>query len=378
MTAPSTLTRPVPFVRRNRGLLSVLVGVLATVTVLSLLAVRSAGHRDDLDPENPDPAGAQAVARVLAAQGVRLTVVRRAAELERTTVDADTTLMVTSSEHLGRTTARRLHERAAGAGTVVLAAPVPILRKALALPVTVADDVVAERSDAGCTDDLLVALTIEVEDSTGYASDDPQVTLCFEGLVARTGTTYAVGGAGLFANGQIEKADDAAAALRLLGGHDRLVWYVPDVRDVPAGDTGSVADQLPRGLFPALWLVLVALLATMVWRGRRLGPLVVEPLPVVVKAVESTQGRGRLYHRVRDRSHAAQTLRAATRRRLVSRLGLPPDTDLDGLADAVAAATGSEPATVLDLLDGRPVTDDGTLTGLAQDLTALEREVRPR
>ena len=46
----------------------------------------------------------------------------------------------------------------------------------------------------------------------------------------------------------------------------------------------------------------------MLWRGRRLGPLVVEPLPVVVKAVESTQGRGRLYRRVRDRAHAAGIL----------------------------------------------------------------------
>ena len=379
MSGTATLTRPLPFVRRNRGILGVVVAVLATVTVLSVLAVRSAGHRGALDPENPDPDGAQAVARVLAAQGVDVTVVRRAAELDRAAVDADTTLVVTSSDQLGRTTARRLNERAAAAGTLVLPAPVATLRRALDLPVTVGED---RRGGTDCSDDLLRGLTIEVEDSPGYRSDDSAVTLCFAGLVARIDgtdrpTTYAVGGAGLFANGQVTDADNAAAALRLLGGHDRVVWYVPDPRDVRAGDTGSVADQLPRGLFPGLWLLLAALLATMVWRGRRLGPLVVEPLPVVVKAVESTQGRGRLYHRVRDRSHAAGILRGATRRRLAARLGLPPDAGLDGLAHAVAAATGRDPTTVLDLLDTRPVADDGTLTRLAQDLSALEREVRP-
>lgn len=383
LTAPASA----PWVRRNRGLLGVVVAVLATVTVLSLLAVRSAGPGDALDPENPGPDGARAVARVVAAQGVQLTVVRRAAELQRTAVDADTTLVVTSSDHLGRSTARQVRERAAGAGTLVLAAPVATLRRTLDLPLTVDEARPAERSRADCTDGLLGGLTVSVGDSPGYRSEDPRVTTCFPGagdeptgLVARIdgGTpTYAVGGTDLLTNDRVTEADNAAAALRLLGGHDRLVWYVPDVRDVPAGDAGPVARQLPRGLFPALWLLLAAVLATMVWRGRRLGPLVVEPLPVAVKAVESTQGRGRLYHRVRDRSHAAEVLRAAVRRRLVTRLGLPAGTGTDGLVHPVAAATGIDPATVLDLLGTRPVADDRALSRLATDLTALEREVRP-
>jgi hypothetical protein len=140
------------------------------------------------------------------------------------------------------------------------------------------------------------------------------------------------------------------------------------------GDTGSLAAQLPGGLFPALWLLVAAVLATMLWRGRRLGPLVVEPLPVVVKAVESTQGRGRLYRRVRDRTHAAEILRAATCRRLVARLRLPAGTDRARLAVAVAELTGADPGPVHDLLLTRPVTSDQDLTRLAADLAALERE----
>ena len=126
---------------------------------------------------------------------------------------------------------------------------------------------------------------------------------------------------------------------------------------------------------PALWLLAVAVLATMLWRGRRFGPLVVEPLPVVVKAVESTRGRGRLYARVRDRSHAAGILRAATGRRLAGRLRLGATTDPAVLVGAVARATGRDQADVHDLLSGRPVPDDAALTRLADDLAALEREV---
>jgi hypothetical protein len=150
---------------------------------------------------------------------------------------------------------------------------------------------------------------------------------------------------------------------------------VPDLRDVAAGDGGSLAAQLPGGLFPALWLLAAAVLATMLWRGRRLGPLVVEPLPVVIKAVESTQGRGRLYRRVQDRSHAATILRDSTTRRLLSHLRLPAGTPLERLAGAVAEASDADPRLVYDALADRPVHDDRGLARLAADLAALERKV---
>ncbi len=193
--------------------------------------------------------------------------------------------------------------------------------------------------------------------------------------VDRTSPVYAVGGTDVFTNDRVDRADNAAAALRLLGAHSRLVWYVPDSRDIATGDSGSFAAQLPRGLVPALWLIAAATLATMLWRGRRLGPLVVEPLPVTVKAVESTQGRGRLYRRVRDRPHASTVLRAATMRRLVTLLRLPADSDPWHVAEAAARVVGGDPRAVHDVLVARPVTDDASLVRLAADLTALEKEV---
>jgi hypothetical protein len=261
--------------------------------------------------------------------------------------------------------------------------------RTLGLPLTVGGTGGGDGTEAGCTDELLAGLTVATGPSAGYGRrGDAPVTGCFEtpgaergstlSLVARVDratTTYAVGATDLFTNAHVTDADNAAVALRLLGQHDRLVWYVPDLRDVPAGDAGSVSAQLPRGLVPALWLVAAAVLAMILWRGRRFGPLVVEPLPVVVKAVESTQGRGRLYRRVRDRAHAAGILRAATARRLTAHLRLPPGTSTGALVAPVARATGRDNGSVADLLITRPVPDDTALTRLADELAALEREV---
>jgi hypothetical protein len=360
--------------------------VVGTLALLSALTIGSARTGARLDPANPSPAGAQALARVLEEHGVDVLVVRDAAALDGASVDRRTTVLVTSGEDLGRATARRLGRRAAAAGALVLAEPGATLVDALALPL-VGDRVRAgTRVAAGCQDPLLGGLRVDPGPGpSGLRVTGPGAVACFRGdgrraaalvvRVGRTPTTYAVAAGELLTNDRVDRADNAAAALRLLGQRDRLVWYVPDPRDIATGDTGSLAAQLPAGLVPALWLLAAATLATMVWRGRRLGPLVLEPLPVVVKAVESTQGRGRLYRRVRDRGHAAEILQAATARRLADRLRLPPDSDRRQVARSAAAATGRDPGVVQDLLTTRVVPDDTTLTRLAGDLAALEREV---
>ena len=125
---------------------------------------------------------------------------------------------------------------------------------------------------------------------------------CFPGkhgsLVAepRDGLTL-LGAAQALSNDQVLRADNAAALLRLLGSGSRLVWYVPSIDDLVAGDGVSLTTLLPRWIRPGLWLAALAVAALILWRARRLGPLASEPLPVVVKAIETTRSRGRLYRR---------------------------------------------------------------------------------
>ncbi|MBV9830567.1 MAG: hypothetical protein JOZ82_03165, partial [Marmoricola sp.] len=178
-------------------------------------------------------------------------------------------------------------------------------------------------------------------------------------------------------NRHVLESDNAALALRLLGQHPRLVWYVADPADLTAGEGFSLTTLLPPWLGPAAILLVVALLALMVWRGRRLGPLVTEPLPVVVRAVESTQARGRIYRRTNDRAHAAAILLEASRRRVSDALGLPPRTSVEAVSYAAAVRTSRDPREVRDLLGRDPasITTDARLAELGRRLADLENEV---
>src|SRR5690606_35517589 len=102
--------------------------------------------------------------------------------------------------------------------------------------------------------------------------------------------------------------------------------------------------------------LLVLTVVVLLWGGRRLGRVVTEPMPVVVRSAETTLGRGRLYRRARDHAHAAAGLRAGCATRVATRLGVPPSARPEVLVAAVARATGREEAAVGALLYGPPPT----------------------
>ena len=133
---------------------------------------------------------------------------------------------------------------------------------------------------------------------------------------------------------------------------------------------------MPEWFGPGVLLVGLAFVAFALARGRRLGRIVTEPLPVVVRAVETTEARGRLYRRASDRGRAAGSLRAGARSRLAARLGVPRDSSTQTLAHAVAQSTDREPAEILSLLDGPTPTTDSALVLLAEQLADLEENVR--
>ena len=361
------------FASRHRAGLVVMLGFLAALAVVVLLG-SGAQTFTPLDPDNPGPDGAQALARVLDDQGVDVTVTRGADTLEATDVAADTTVVVTSTELLGRTTTRRLLAHTRGA-PLVLVDPGPGLVDTIGtseLPSRVTQD---DGWEAQCSDPLFADLTVEVDRALAYPGHG-----CFPdedgSLVVESGDVMLFGLSEALTNDQILRADNAAAAVRLLGQHDRLVWYVPTIDDLPAGDGVSIETLLPRWIAPGLWLGAIAVIALVVWRARRLGPLATEPLPVVVKAIETTRARGRLYRKARDRPHAAEALRQATRTRVATRLRMSGPTDV-ALVREVARHTGRDEAEVAALLDpDEPPASDHDLITLARGLAELDREVR--
>jgi hypothetical protein len=112
-----------------------------------------------------------------------------------------------------------------------------------------------------------------------------------------------------------------------------------------------------------------------VWKGRRVGPLVAEPLPVVVRASETVEGRGRLYRSRRARDRAAEALRTAALQRMTPRVGLGNDAEPPAVATAVAERCGMSPQAVAHILFGPPPASDPDLVNLAHQLDTIERQV---
>jgi len=162
----------------------------------------------------------------------------------------------------------------------------------------------------------------------------------------------------------------------MLGRHAKLTWYVPSPSDLGESASGpSLGDLLPPWTGAvALQLALVAVVAAL-WRARRLGRLVTEPLPVIVRAAETTRGRGRLYRRSRVYGHAAAALRAGVATRAAARVGLPRSADAPAVIDALARATRWPVDEVAALLYGPPPTNDAGLVNLARRLDDLDSEV---
>ncbi|MFI6156689.1 DUF4350 domain-containing protein [Kitasatospora sp. NPDC051170] len=191
-----------------------------------------------------------------------------------------------------------------------------------------------------------------------------------------------IGSGVLLQNGELPVVGNASLALGLLGSQPTLAWHLPDY-SLPAPTSThdkTLTDFFPKGWNWAFLQLFVAALLAALWRGRRLGPVVSEDLPVVVRAAETTEGRARLYRRAKARGRAAEALRRAAAHRLAPALGIPLRAgapDPDALCAAITDRRPEQPpGDVRALLYGPPPIDDAALLRLADDLDALERQVR--
>ncbi len=191
------------------------------------------------------------------------------------------------------------------------------------------------------------------------------------------GRTVTVLGSGVpLTNAALAHRGNAALTLNLLRGSPRIVWLVPSPPAISPAGQKSLFQEIPGPAYLVTLQLFVAAGLAALWRTRRLGPLVAEPLPVVVRASETVEGHGRLYRSRRSRGRAAAVLRDAARHRITARLALPADADASAVSAAVAAVTGRDPGAVQAILYGPAPRDDAALVALGQDIDALEGEVR--
>ena len=358
--------------------------VLIVLGILTAIA-QNAGHRGELDPAAVDPAGSRALATLLTDRGVAVRRARTVAEA-RAAADGASTVFVPLPDRLPAESLRALAAR--GGAALVLVDPDPATLAALAPGVRRSASVpVGSRRPACSLTAAVAAGSVEIG-GTSYEVSDPAAAQCYASggaptLVALTGPAGPVavlGSAQLFTNDRLARDGNAALALGLLGGRSTLLWLLPAPGQPPpssAKGTGLV-DLLPTRLLLALGEVALAGVAFALWRARGLGPVVAEPLPVVVRSVETVEGRARLYRAAGARTAAADALRAGARSRLGELLARRPEVSPEALLDAVSARTARPAAAVGALLYGADgdQPDDAALVRLAGELDALEREVR--
>ncbi|MFD5453188.1 DUF4350 domain-containing protein [Streptomyces sp. NPDC003470] len=394
-TLPTTSASPTArrLWTRTRGIALALVLLLAGAVAIAV--VRSDARHGELDPRSADPYGSRAVAELLADRGVSTRVVTTLDDA-RAAAGPHTTLLVAAPDLL---TARRQAElRSATAGSggrTVLVAPGASVERLV--PGVTADPARSFDSTLSPDCDLPAARRAGNADTGGirYSSTHPRADLCYPSENLATllrvpatspasggtapGDTIVLGARDILYNNHLDEHGNASLALQLLGSRPHLVWYLPSLSDTTApDDERGFFDLIPSGwLWGTLQLFVAAVLAAL-WRARRLGPLVPEKLPVAIRASETTEGHARLYRRANARDRAASALRSATRIRLAPLVGVPVAQAHapEALLPALSAHLHGDGQSLHTLLHGPPPGDDAALIALADQLDALEREVR--
>lgn len=372
------------------ALLLLIVGAIA-------YAQRADNDYITLSIKNYDPNGSRALAEVAQDQGLRMRQIESLSDA-RITDPATTTLVIASGEALQPFQARTI---ATYPGDLVILGSNPSLWEALELPIHLGQGPEGIAAAKCAQPDAAAAETIstsgavfsgltQVDGEHCFPTPDPTGAgvLFVDGPAG--GRVALVADSSLFLNDNIDEAGNAALALRLVGEHDNAVWYLgsffdatvltwtsPDDPHGPAqrDDIPASTDFLPPGTGNVVFALGLALFVVAWWRARRFGPLVHEPLPVVIRSSESTRGRARMYRTAGASGRAAASLRAAAATRIGARIGVPRSATRPVFVAATARASGRTVEQVDAILYGPPPSNESAMMTLIAQIDSLEREV---
>ena len=363
--------------RRQWRLVAWAAAALAVFALATALASPTFS-RSAYDPDSAAPEGSRAVAEMLRDQGVS---VERVTDLDTAlSVDAGTTLVVANPALLPSRVVTDLEDSEAD---VVLLGPVRArsgYNGVTATAEVAVDDrapacdlPAAVRAASARTGGVALGVTEASGDVTGCYLDGTGAPTLVSQTDGDGRTSTVAGSAEFLTNEWVDDSGNAALALNLLGQNSTLVWWMPQP---VMGGQQPLTSLLPHGVWPVLGAIVALVFLLALWQGRRLGPVVTEPLPVDVLASETTEGRARIYRRNRTRALAASHLREHTTTDVAQRLGLPTGVSADATVSAVATATGRPADEVALVLYGPPPERDDDLVTLGRHLAELSEEVR--
>jgi len=187
------------------------------------------------------------------------------------------------------------------------------------------------------------------------------------------GTVVSLGSPALFTNARLDAADNSVLVERLLGS-GRAVTVLRTEQLPGTGGQGLLDVMDPRVRFGA-WQVVVAAVLLALWRGRRFGPVVEEPLPAEVPGSRLVRAVGDLLRLSGDSSAAARTLRGDLRREVADVVGAPIALPVEDLVALLVARTGLPVEQLRDALVDSLVDGDDELVRLARTIEEVHREV---
>ncbi|QTG75086.1 DUF4350 domain-containing protein [Trueperella pecoris] len=350
---------------------TITLSIVAIVAIIAIMLIRVPSAGAPYSPDSTAPNGTRALASILRANGIEVSHIGAPHVLDYAV--KDTTLVLdpsfTAPTHVvddlvaSRATIIFLDTPAFDAGfegEIQSAPPTPV--------------------SAQCSDpDATEARGISPLGHYFVPTDTASVTGCFPHIggygwvaLAKNPRVSYLPDSRFITNEFLADHGNAAFALRKLGAHPTVVWvsgaFSPD-KVQPTSWAG-----LPTWFFPLLAGLGLCLGWWALYRGRRFGKLVAEPMPVLVPASEADAGRGYLYHRGKNYEHAASALRAAT----ISRLAPPRGIATSSTPEAVVAALQTNTYShndVWDLLYGRAITSRRDLVELADQLDQFERDI---
>lgn len=370
--------------RSARGVVAVILAMVVIAVILA--ALRPSTSPQALDPTSPKQDGGRALAEILRRNGTPVTVARHADDAVNAS-GPGTVMLVTRTERL---TGEDLALLAGAQIDLLVVRPTSFALDDLAPQVRKSGSAFGV-AEPGCPlQAATLAGPVAFHESQTYEVTG-SATACYKTdygsarvVQVRNGlnTVTVLGATAPLTNRRLTEEGNAALAMNLAGAGSSVVWLVPDMPERGSGaGQQSLGDLLPFGVKLLVLELLVAVLLVALWRARRLGPVVAEALPVVVRSAETVEGRARLYRAGHARDRASDALRSGARERLVPLLGLPRShaqdpTAVQAIVTAVAHRTPYDETYVGAALYGPEPLDDAGLIALSDVLDDLERQVR--
>jgi Domain of unknown function (DUF4350) len=359
------------------------IGLVAAAVLIALVSGRPPSSPKSLDPNSTQPDGTKALVLLLRALGDHVTT----GATTPTSTPAGNGYALLLHDHLNNTDRNSLIDWVDRGNTLVLTDPASPLAQ------VTADTSPNDQLFFGpAQPQLASACVAEAQPLDAVADIQPEGGQLFRPtseqlgcfpfgngyyMVARTqgsGTVVVAGGPGMWINANLGRADNSVLAAALLApSPGSSVTFIGSSR-IGGGSTGLFGLIAPR-LKELFWELVIAFLLIVLWRARRLGRPISEPLPVELPGSELVVAAGSLLHEGGHRARAVELLRRDLRTVISRQLGFERGINDETLAQLTADRTGISEAFLLDALAGPLPSSDGDLVRVCQAIETIRREV---